>query len=136
MKTRARLGRKRPASALGADLPGNRRRRSEPDDAADWPMTPAQIREIKRRVADLDDPVRYLLVSRMGPRFALYYNVSDDLYAMNDPKGGTLFKRRKTAESVKRMLGDGVEIVECRTQRRKGVRVPVQASFEARRGKR
>lgn len=28
----------------------------------------------------------------MGPRFALYYNVSDDLYAMNDPSGGTLFK--------------------------------------------
>ena len=72
----------------------------------------------------------------MGPRFALYYNVSDDLYAMNDPSGGTLFKRRKAAESIKRTLGKGLQIVACRTRLRKGVRVPVLASFDRRRKKR
>jgi hypothetical protein len=99
-------------------------------------LTPAQIREIDRRVADLDDPVRYLLVSRMGPHFSLYYNVSDDVYAMNDPGAGTLFKRRKAAESIKRALGRGLQIVECRTRRRNGARVPVLSSLAKRPKKR
>ena len=69
----------------------------------------------------------------MGTRFAFYYNVSDDLYAMNDPGGATLFKRRKAAESVKRTLGRGgreVQIVECRTRQRNGARVPVFSSVD------
>jgi len=106
------------------------------DEPVDSPLTPAQIREIDRRVADLDDPVRYLLVSRMGPRFSLYYNVSDDLYAMNDPSGATLFKRRKAAESIRRTLGPGIQILECHTRRRKGARVPVLSSFDERPKKR
>lgn len=140
MRKEPRNTRKQPGSATRRGVLKERPSRSpfreEANDASDCPLTPAQIREIRRRVADLDDPVRYLLVSHVGPRFALYYNVSDDLYAMNDPKGGTLFKQRKAAESVKRTLGKGVEIVECRTTRRKGVRIPVQASFDGRRGKR
>jgi hypothetical protein len=141
MRKEPRIARKQPVSATRRPrvLKGrssSSHSREEADEATDWPLTPAQIREIRRRVADLDDPVRYLLVSHMGPRFVLYYNASDDLYAMNDPKGGTLFKQRKVAESVKRTLGKGVEIVECRTTRRKGVRVPVLASFDGRRGKR
>lgn len=115
------------------------RRGSGSDEPDDWPLTPAQIREIDRRVADLDNPVRYLLVSRMGTRLAFYYNVSDDLFAMNDPSGATLFKRRKAAESVKRTLGRGgrgVQLVECRTRQRNGVRVPVLSSVDKRPKKR
>lgn len=115
---------------------GSSGRRTGREEPADIPLTPAQIREIDRRVEDLDDPVRYLLVSRMGPRFSLYYNVSDDLYAMNDPSGATLFKRRKAAETIKRTLGRGVQILECQTRRRKGVRVPVLSSLDKRRRKR
>jgi hypothetical protein len=114
-------------------------RGSGPDKPDDWPLTPAQIREIDRRVADLDNPVRYLLVSRIGTRFAFYYNISDDLYAMNDPGGATLFKRRKAAESVKRTLGRGgrgIQLVECRTTQRNGARVPVLSSADKRPKKR
>ena len=109
------------------------------DEPDDWPLTAAQIREIDRSVADLDDPVRYLLVSRMGPRFFLYYNVSDDVYAMNDPSGATLFKRRKAAQSVKRTLrpnGRGIQLVKCRTRRRNGARVLVLSSVAKRLRKR
>ena len=119
-------------------IPGQKSRRgipnhgTGPEEPGDWPLTPAQIREIYRRVAELDDPVRYLLVSRMGPHFSLYYNVSDDLYAMNDPVAGTLFKRRKAAEYIKRALGRGIQIVECRTRRRKGARVPILSSLDKR----
>ena len=113
--------------------PGSRMGRDEP---ADWNPTPAQILEIERRVTDFDDPVRYLLVSRMVPRFSLYYNVSDDHYAMNDPSGATLFKRRKAAEFVRRTLGLGIQILECRTRRRNGARIPVLSSFDKRPKKR
>ena len=102
------------------------RESAEPDD---WKLTPAQIRELKRRLKDTDDPVRYLLVSRMGPRFALYYNVSDDVYVMNDPSGGTLFKRRQAAESIREALGPRIRVVKCRTRMRKGARLPIIASL-------
>ena len=105
-------------------------RRSQPisrvkGQADDDELSAAQVRELKRRVVDLHDPIRYLLVSRMGPKFVLYYNVSDGMYAMNDPKHGTLFKRRDAALAVKRLLGSGVRIVRCTTKRRRGKRVPL-----------
>ena len=87
-------------------------------------LTPAQIRELRRRVADLDDVTRYLLVSQMAPRFALYYNVSDDVYVMNDPRGATLFKRHKTALAVKALLGGRIRILRCKSKRLNDVRVP------------
>jgi hypothetical protein len=98
------------------------------------PLTAAQLREIKRRAADLDDPVRYLLASQMTPRFVLYYNVSDDTYVLNEPKLATLFKRRKAAESVKRLLGGRIRIIRCTTKHRNGQRVPVLPRH-SRRGK-
>lgn len=93
--------------------------------ADDPPLTPAQIHEIKRRVANLDDPVRYLLASRMTPRFVLYYDLSDDTYVLNDPRRATLFKRREAAESVRRLLGGRVRVIRCTTKHRNGHRVPV-----------
>ena len=45
------------------------------------PLSPAQIRELERRVRDSRDPIRYMLVSEFSRRFILYYNVSDDVYA-------------------------------------------------------
>lgn len=89
------------------------------------PLTWRQIRELRRRIADMDDPTRYLLVSEFTPRFALYYNVSDDTFAMNEPKGGTLFKRRQAAVAVKRLLRSGIRVVRCTTKRKDGMLVPV-----------
>jgi len=82
-------------------------------------LTPAQTKELLRRLADSSDPRRYLIISRMlpGARFILYYNVSDDVYAWNDPEGGTLFKRRKAAELIQRKLGRGNEVIEVKKVR-------------------
>ena len=79
-----------------------------------------------RRVADSNDPRRYLIISRMlpGARFVLYYNVSDDVYAWNDPEGGTLFKRRKAAELIQRKLGRGNEVIEVKKVRGKVIGAP------------
>ena len=87
-----------------------------PED--DPPLTRAQMEELDRRVKDLRDTTRYLLVSTFSPRFALYYNLSEDTYGMNNPAHATLFKRRATALAVKRLLGGRVEIARCCVDRR------------------
>ena len=76
------------------------------------PLSPALIRELKHRLRDSSDPVRYVLVSEFSRRFILYYNVSSGMFAMNDPSGGTLFKSREAAEAVKKVLGRGSSIVK------------------------
>lgn len=83
------------------------------------PLPPAVIRELKRRLRDSRDPVRYMLVSEFSRRFILYYNVSSGMFAMNNPSGGTLFKRREAAEGVKKILGRGISIVKYTTKRGK-----------------
>jgi hypothetical protein len=89
-------------------------------------LTPAQTRELLRRLADSNDPRRYVIISRMlpGSRFVLYYNVSDDVYALNEPGAGTLFKRRKAAELIQRALGRGNEILEVKVVRGKVIGAP------------
>ncbi len=76
------------------------------------PLSREWEREIARRVRDLDDPLRYMLVSEFSRRFILYYDVTSDTFAMNNPAQGTLFKRRQAAESVKKLLGRGVTVVK------------------------
>lgn len=95
------------------------------DDTEDEPLSPGLIRHLRRQAADSRDPTRYLIVSRFGPRFALYYDVADDVYAMNDPQRGTLFKRRRTALAVRKLLGVRVQVVRCTTKLKDGKRVPV-----------
>lgn len=41
------------------------------------------------------------------------------MFAMNDPKGGTLFKRREAAEAVKKLLSKGISVVKYTTKRGK-----------------
>ena|SRR6185369_1197585 len=51
----------------------------------DWELSKAQIRELERRVRDMDDPRRFVLASEFLPTFVLYYDVGDNVYVMNDP---------------------------------------------------
>lgn len=76
------------------------------------PLSREWIKEIDRRVKDSRDPVRYMLVSEFTRRFILYYDVTNDVFAMNDPSRGTLFKRRAIAERVKTLLGRRVSLVK------------------------
>ena len=61
--------------------------------------------------------MRYMLVSEFSRRFMLYYNVSTGMFAMNDPSGGTPFKRRDAAEAVKKLLSKGISVVKYTTKR-------------------
>lgn len=101
---------------------------SESNTDDDFSLTKAQLRELDRRVADMKNPVRYLIESRFSPKFRLFYNVSDDVYAMNNPADATLFKRRKAALAVQKLLGGGTRIIRCTTRRRNGQVIPVLPS--------
>jgi hypothetical protein len=83
-----------------------------PEDE-DWELSKAQIREIERRVRDIDDPRRFVLASELLPSFVLYYDVSNNVYVMNDLSAATVFKKRKAAVAIKALLGKKVRIVEC-----------------------
>ncbi len=86
------------------------------DERDEEPLSRAQIKILERRIRDSRDPIRYMLVSEFSRRFILYYNVSDDVFAMNKPSGGTLFKRRQAAERVKKLLGKRISIVKFTTK--------------------
>ena len=96
----------------------------------DSDLTSAQVKELNRRIKDMDDPVRYLIVSDFGPRFVLYYNVSDDTFAHNNPAGGTLFKRRAAAESIRKLLRSTVTIAKFSIKGKRLKRIsPVRGDF-------
>lgn len=97
-------------------------------------LTRTQIKELERQIKDARDPTRHLIISRLlpGSRFVLYYNVSDDVYAMDNPEGGTLFKRRKAAELIHKSLGRGSEIIEVRVMGGKVKGAPTRGCRKAR----
>jgi hypothetical protein len=102
----------RAGRALSASTSGRANRKGGDLADDDTPLSPEWIKEIKRRVKDSRDPVRYMLVSEFSRKFILYYDVTTDTFAMNDASRGTLFKRREVAESVKAHLGKGVVLVK------------------------
>jgi hypothetical protein len=81
------------------------------------PLTKAQVRELKRRVKQIEDPRRWVVYSPLpgGLRSrGFYYLVDLHGYTM-DAKEATLFKRREIAVAV----GDALD-----TLRRKQGREP------------
>lgn len=70
--------------------------------------TPAQ------RPRAVDARTRWLLVSDFVPGFTLYYDVSEGMYAMNEPGRATLFRRREHAIAVQTFLGPKSVVVRCR----------------------
>ena len=71
------------------------------------PLTKAQLAELKRRVAEHDDPTRYLVVSAFSKRFALYYEVEINGYTHNRPEDATAFKSLDVAQAVLKALSKG-----------------------------
>lgn len=82
----------------------------------DEPLSSEWTREIKRRVRDLESPVRYIISSAISPKFVFFYNASTDTFAVNKPENGTLFKRREVAMRVAEALGKGHRAVKFTTR--------------------
>lgn len=90
----------------------------------DEPHAQEWIKEVKRRVRDAEDPIRYLIATEFSRRFVLYYNVSSDSFVMNSPEHGTQFKRRDIAERVMQPLGKHHTLVKFTTKNGKLRRLP------------
>ena len=86
------------------------------DDVSE--LSPAELRILKRRLADAEDRTRYVLASVLSPQFALYYFVADDVWVMNQPQKATLFKRKVAAKAIKKLLGPNTTVFECKVDAR------------------
>jgi hypothetical protein len=112
---------------LGGDVGASSgRQKREQFIVARRPGDRSPARRLRLRTSDGEvETRRYLIVSRVTPGFAFYYNVTDYGFGFNRPEQATLFHQRKQAEAVAALLGFGIEVVRCRTQVRKGARVPL-----------
>jgi hypothetical protein len=77
-----------------------------PEDVED--LSPEWKREIRRRVDDARNPVRYVVFSDIGGkgRWRLWLDVSSDGYGMSIDQA-TLFKREHVARSVATAYSEG-----------------------------
>ena len=77
--------------------------RPKPDD--DFPpLSKGQVAELQRRVADMKDPKRFVIVSFFVPNFSLFYCPADGVFAMNEIPEAALFKRKTEALAVARAM--------------------------------
>ncbi|MDZ4169504.1 MAG: HigA family addiction module antitoxin [Coriobacteriia bacterium] len=86
----------------------------------DEPLEPELVEELKRRMADYDDPRRWVIVSRiLDEDVPLYerdigrsfYDVATGCYTL-DLLHATPFKKREIAEATAAVLGDRQHVVE------------------------
>jgi hypothetical protein len=123
------------------------------DDSDAPPLSKGDIAELRRRTKDLDDPVRYVIISPFSRRFSLYYIPADGLFVMNEILPSCLFKRKAEADAVAAVLESrrkgrrarGLQVMAVR-KTKTGVRIidPIRDPFkpnsrwkpELRRGKR
>jgi len=80
--------------------------REFPDDKEE--ISPELRRELKRRLADVDNPVRYVVFSDITGNglWRLWLDVSGDGYGMSIDQA-TLFKREHVARSVAKVYSEG-----------------------------
>jgi hypothetical protein len=62
------------------------------------------VAELQRRVVDLRDPKRFVIVSSFLPNFSLFYCPADGVFAMNEIPEVALFKRKAEALAVARAM--------------------------------
>jgi hypothetical protein len=94
------------------------------------PLTKGELAELKRRIADSDDPTRYVVVSPFSKRFCLYYCAGDGHFIMNEIPDEALFKRRAVAVAVarvvegrrRRRLRGSLQVIAVR-KTKKGIRI-------------
>lgn len=75
----------------------------EEDDVP--PLSKKQLRILKERADEMNDPTRFVIVSAFSRRFCLYYVPADGFFAMNYLPDGCFFKSRDEAEAVAKVLG-------------------------------
>jgi hypothetical protein len=68
---------------------------------------------LNRQLRDSKDRTRYLLATALTAKHALFYDVAEDTFVMDNPALGTLFKHRPAAEAIRALLRSRVQIIRC-----------------------
>ena len=87
-------------------MPKRKPSRTAQSDDHDIPLTKAQKKELDRRLADMLDPMRYVIVSPFSRTFSLFYQPGDGTYIMNEIPESTWFKRKVEALAVANSIED------------------------------
>ncbi len=76
---------------------------------ASVPLSPKEIRELRRRIKYYDDPVRYVVYSDLlpGRGFRFFLDVSKEVYCLGDWHRATLFKQKRIAGLVAQAYSGG-----------------------------
>ncbi len=87
-------------------MSGEREPEDIPED--DEELSPKWRRELRRRIADSRNPVRYVIYSDLIPdgRWRLFFNIADDTFC-DELDTATLFKRERIALAVAKLCSDG-----------------------------
>ena len=98
-----------------------------PEQDDDEPLTKREIRELKKRLDDSNDPTRYVIVSPMLRNWCFFYQPSDGVYLPNRIEPECLFKRKAEAQAVAKVLNGSkrkkdVQVIAIR-KTKKGFRV-------------
>jgi hypothetical protein len=92
-----------------ADKKRHMKKRSTPAPReTDDELSPEFKRELRRRIADMNDPVRYAVFSDIGGlgRWRLWLDVSDGVYGMTLDQA-TLFKKKDVAQAAAKAYSAG-----------------------------
>ena len=91
-------------------MSGKMRKKQKPEEIPedDEDLSPEWRRELKRRMADALNPVRYVVFSDIASkgRWRLWLDVSSDSYGMSIEQA-TLFKREQVARTVAKAYSKG-----------------------------
>ena len=104
-----------------ARIPASTRGAQETEEDSELaPLSKAQLRELDRRVRDSDDRTRFMIASVMSPRFVLYYDVSHDVYVMNEPPSPQV--PSEWHGEAREVLTQAASSASCRTEAKAVVR--------------
>lgn len=69
-------------------------------------MKPEDLKELKRRVHELRDPVRYVVVSTLLRGWTMVYDVANNVYCNDHVSEGCLIKDEPLAKTIAKQLGE------------------------------
>ncbi len=100
--------RARPGTRRFSSLNPMKKQPTENNQTEDDELSPEFIKELRRRIADTRDRVRYVIYSDMtgSGTWRLWLDVSNDTYGMSIDQA-TLFKRKPVAQAVARACSSG-----------------------------
>lgn len=79
-------------------------RREEETNASVPPLSRGAVAELRRRMKDIEDPMRFVIASVWTRKHVTFYDVGEGVYSLSDITPTCLFRRRAHAETIAKLL--------------------------------